>query len=338
MYSLRNLSLLALLILINKTSFSAEVNVYSARQEALIKPLLDEFTKKTDIKVNLVTGKGDALLTRLINEGRNSPADVLLTVDAGRLYRAQESNVLQPVEDETINKMVPENLRSTDNMWFGLSIRARVIMFAKDRVNESELDSYESLGDEKWKGRICIRSSSNIYNQSLVAGMIAQNGLEKTENWLQKFITNFARKPTGGDRDQIKAVAAGECDIAVSNSYYLGHMLNSSDENQRLAAEKVTLFWPNQKDRGTHINISGAGITKHSKNILNAKKLIAFLASDESQRWYADKNNEFPIRDNVEVSPTLDAWGPFIADQINVSQLGKFNADAIKAMDRAGWK
>ena len=169
MYSLRNLSLLALLILINKTSFSAEVNVYSARQEALIKPLLDEFTKKTDIKVNLVTGKGDALLTRLVNEGRNSPADVLLTVDAGRLYRAQESNVLQPVEDETINKMVPENLRSTDNMWFGLSIRARVIMFAKDRVNESELDSYESLGDEKWKGRICIRSSSNIYNQSLVA-------------------------------------------------------------------------------------------------------------------------------------------------------------------------
>ena len=258
MHSLRNLSLLALLILINKTSFSAEVNVYSARQEALIKPLLDEFTKKTDIKVNL--------------------------------------------------------------------------------VNESELDSYESLGDEKWKGRICIRSSSNIYNQSLVAGMIAQNGLEKTENWLQKFITNFARKPTGGDRDQIKAVAAGECDIAVSNSYYLGHMLNSSDENQRLPAEKVTLFWPNQKDRGTHINISGAGITKHSKNILNAKKLIAFLASDESQRWYADKNNEFPIRDNVEVSSTLDAWGPFIADQMNVSQLGKFNADAIKAMDRAGWK
>ena len=188
------------------------------------------------------------------------------------------------------------------------------------------------------EGRICIRSSSNIYNQSLVAGMIAQNGLEKTEAWLQKFTDNFARKPTGGDRDQIKSVAAGECDIAVSNSYYLGHMLNSSDLKQRAAAEQVTLFWPNQKDRGTHINISGAGVTKHSKNIENAKTLIAFLANDESQRWYADKNNEFPIRDNVEVSPTLDAWGPFIADQMNVSQLGKFNADAIKAMDRAGWK
>jgi len=338
MQSIRNLSLLVLIILFNTTSFSAEVNVYSARQEALIKPLLDEFTKKTDIEVNLVTGKGDALLTRLVNEGKNAPADLLLTVDAGRLYRAQESGVLQSVNDQTINKLIPEKLRSTDNMWFGLSIRARVLMYAKDRVNKSELDSYESLSDDKWKGRICIRSSSNIYNQSLVAGMIAQNGLEKTENWLQKFTNNFARKPTGGDRDQIKAVAAGECDVAVSNSYYLGHMLNSSDKKQKLAAEKVTLFWPNQKDRGTHINISGAGVTKHSKNIENAKKLIVFLASDESQRWYANKNNEFPIRDNVEVSPTLKAWGPFIADQMNVSQLGKFNADAIKAMDRVGWK
>ena len=338
LYFIRIYTLLALFALFNTQSFGSEVNVYSARQEALIKPLLDEFTKKTNIKVNLVTGKGDALLTRLVNEGRNSPADVLLTVDAGRLHRAQESDVLQPIKDKEINSLIPKNLRSIDNMWFGLSIRARVIMFASDRVNESELESYESLSDEKWKGRICIRSSSNIYNQSLVAGMIAQNGLEKTEAWLQKFTDNFARKPTGGDRDQIKAVAAGECDIAISNSYYLGHMLNSSDLKQRAAAEQVTLFWPNQKDRGTHINISGAGVTKHSKNIENAKTLIAFLANDESQRWYADKNNEFPIRDNVEVSPTLDAWGPFIADQMNVSQLGKFNADAIKAMDRAGWK
>ena len=187
LYLIRIYTFLALLVLFNTKSFASEVNVYSARQEALIKPLLDDFTEKTNIKVNLVTGKGDSLLTRLVNEGRNSPADVLLTVDAGRLHRAQESDVLQPIKDERINGLIPKNLRSIDNMWFGLSIRARVIMFASDRVSESELESYESLSDEKWKGRICVRSSSNIYNQSLVAGMIAQNGLEKTEAWLQNF-------------------------------------------------------------------------------------------------------------------------------------------------------
>ena len=335
-----NRSLLPLILtcLISFPVLSNEVNIYSARQEALIKPLLDKFSEQTAVKVNLVTGKGDALLTRLINEGENSPADILLTVDAGRLYRAQQANVLKPIDSSSIKELVPDNLKSSDNMWAGLSIRARVIIYSKDRVSAEDLDSYESLADEQWSGRICIRSSSNIYNQSMVAGMIAQNGLEKTEQWLQGFTANFARKPAGGDRDQIKAVAAGECDIAVANSYYLGHMLNSSDDSQRSAAEKVSLFWPNQKDRGTHINISGAGITISSKNTLNAEKLIAFLASDESQRWYAEKNNEFPIRENVEVSSILQSWGSFQADKINVTQLGEYNSEAIKAMDRAGWK
>ena len=335
-----NRSLLSFILtcLISFPVLSNEVNIYSARQEALIKPLLDKFSEQTAVKVNLVTGKGDALLTRLINEGENSPADILLTVDAGRLYRAQQANVLKPINSSSIKELVPDNLKSSDDMWVGLSIRARVIIYSKDRVSAEDLDSYESLADEQWSGRICIRSSSNIYNQSMVAGMIAQNGLEQTEQWLQGFTANFARKPAGGDRDQIKAVAAGECDIAVANSYYLGHMLNSSDERQRSAAEKVSLFWPNQKDRGTHINISGAGITTSSKNTLNAEKLIAFLASDESQRWYAEKNNEFPIRENVEVSSILQSWGPFRADKINVTQLGEYNSEAIKAMDRAGWR
>ena len=334
----RSLLLLILTCLISFPVLSDEVNIYSARQEALIKPLLDKFSEQTAVKVNLVTGKGDALLTRLINEGENSPADILLTVDAGRLYRAQQANVLTPIDFSSIGNLVPDNLKSSDNMWVGLSIRARVIIYSKDRVSAEDLDSYESLADEQWSGRICIRSSSNIYNQSMVAGMIAQNGLEKTEQWLQGFTANFARKPAGGDRDQIKAVAAGECDVAVANSYYLGHMLNSSDESQRSAAEKVSLFWPNQKDRGTHINISGAGITTSSKNTLNAEKLIAFLASGESQRWYAEKNNEFPIRENVEISSILQSWGPFRADKINVTQLGEYNSEAIKAMDRAGWR
>ena len=334
----RSLLPLILTCLISFPVLSNEVNIYSARQEALIKPLLDKFSEQTAVKVNLVTGKGDALLTRLINEGENSPADILLTVDAGRLYRAQQANVLKPINSSSIKELVPDNLKSSDNMWVGLSIRARVIIYSKDRVSAEDLDSYESLADEQWSGRICIRSSSTIYNQSMVAGMIAQNGLEQTEQWLQGFTANFARKPAGGDRDQIKAVAAGECDVAVANSYYLGHMLNSSDESQRSAAEKVSLFWPNQKDRGTHINISGAGITTSSKNTLNAEKLIAFLASDESQRWYAEKNNEFPIRENVEISPILQSWGPFRADKINVTQLGEYNSEAIKAMDRAGWR
>ena len=319
-------------------TISNEVNIYSARQEALIKPLLDKFSESTSIKVNLVTGKGDALLTRLINEGENSPADLLVTVDAGRLYRAQQADVLKPIDSAAISRLVPDNLKSSDNMWVGLSIRARVIIYSKDRVNAEDLASYESLANEQWLGKICIRSSSNIYNQSMVAGMIAQNGLEKTEQWLQRFTANFARRPAGGDRDQIKAVAAGECDLAVANSYYLGHMLNSPDASQRSAAEKVSLFWPNQEDRGAHINISGAGITKSSKNTLNAEKLIAFLASDESQRWYAERNNEFPIRENIEVSSILKSWGPFRADKINVTQLGEYNSEAIKAMDRAGWK
>ncbi|HAZ79026.1 MAG TPA: Fe(3+) ABC transporter substrate-binding protein [Porticoccaceae bacterium] len=315
-----------------------EVNIYSARQESLIKPLLDKFTKDTGTTVNLVTGKGDALLTRLKSEGVNSPADVLLTVDAGRLYRAQQAGVLKPVDSDVLTLNIPSHLRSLDNQWFGLSVRARVIVFAKDRVNPVQLSTYEALSKPQWKGKICVRSSNNIYNQSLVAGMIASKGLAETEGWLKGFVENFARPPAGGDRDQIKAVAAGQCDIAVVNSYYLGRMLSSSDKSQKTAANKVSLFWPNQADRGTHINISGAAITKSTKNSKAAERLIAFLAADESQRWYAERNNEFPIRDNIQVSPVLASWGSFVADTVNMTELGQNNAEAIKAMDRAGWK
>ena len=316
----------------------AEVNVYSARQESLIKPLLDRFTEQTGAKINLVTGKGDALLTRLKSEGMNSPADVLLTVDAGRLYRAQEASILQVVESDDLNRLIPSHLRSADNQWYGLSVRARVIVFAKDRVKANQLSTYEALSDPQWQGKICVRSSSNIYNQSLVAGMIASQGMLKTETWLKAFVANFARPPSGGDRDQIKAVASGQCDVAVVNSYYLGGMLLSDDQAQQTAASKVTLFWPNQKDRGTHVNISGAGITQSAKNIELAQKLIAFLASNESQEWYAERNNEFPVRDAVKVSTVLESWGPFVADTLNVTELGRNNAAAIMAMDRAGWK
>lgn len=320
------------------TLTSSELNIYSARKEALIKPLLDRFSEATGTQINLVTGKGDALLTRLQSEGINSPADLLLTVDAGRLYRAQQAGVLQPMISERLNAAIPQHLRSTDDQWFGLSVRARVIVYAKDRVGVKQLSNYEALAEPRWRGKVCVRSSSNIYNQSLVASMLATEGMQHTETWLEGLVANFARTPAGGDRDQIKAVAAGLCDVAIVNSYYLGGMLRSSDPAQLKAASSVGLFWPNQDGRGTHINISGAGVTRSSQNPELAAQLIAFLASDESQRWYAEMNNEFPVRADIEVSETLRTWGGFDADQLNVTELGRNNANAIMAMDRAGWK
>ena len=320
------------------TLTSSELNIYSARNEALIKPLLDRFSEATDTQINLVTGKGDALLTRLQSEGISSPADLLLTVDAGRLFRAQQAGILQPMISKRLNAAIPQHLRSIDDQWFGLSVRARVIVYAKDRVGVEQLSTYEALAEPRWRGKICVRSSSNIYNQSLVASMLATEGMQYTEAWLEGLVANFARTPAGGDRDQIKAVAAGLCDVAIVNSYYLGGMLRSSDPAQLEAASSVGLFWPNQDGRGTHINISGAGVTRSSQNPELAAQLIAFLASDESQRWYAGMNNEFPVRADIEVSETLRTWGGFDADQLNVTELGRNNANAIRAMDRAGWK
>ena len=315
-----------------------ELNVYSARKEHLIKPLLDRFSEESNVTINLVTGKGDALLTRLKSEGSNSPADVLITVDAGRLYRAQEAGVLRSIESQSLNQLIPSYLRSGDNKWFGLSIRARVIVYAMERVKSDQLDTYESLADPSWKGRICVRSSSNIYNQSLVASMLASQGIVKTEAWIDGLVENFARSPSGGDRDQIKAVAAGQCDVAIVNSYYLGGMLKSQDQSELAAANSVGLHWPNQNDRGSHINISGAGVTTYSKSPDLATDLIKFLATDSSQEWYANVNNEFPVRPGVKISDTLLSWGSFKSDQLSVSKLGSYNTEAIKTMDRAGWK
>ena len=223
-----------------------ELNVYSARKEAYIKPLLDQFAELHKIKINLVTSKADALIERLNNEGKNSPADVLITTDAGRLHRAKAAGLLQAIHSEEISKQAPEQYRDPEGYWFGLSLRARVIVADKERVDLSELSTYEALTDPKWKKRICIRSSNNIYNQSLVASLISHHGVEATQAWAQKLVPNFARKPQGGDRDQVKAVAAGQCDIAVVNSYYLGKMLIGKEE-QKAAASKVTLFWPDNK-------------------------------------------------------------------------------------------
>jgi len=320
-----------------------EVNLYSARKEKLIKPLLDKFTSETGIKVNFVTAKADALLKRLEAEGDNSPADVFITTDAGRLYRAQQAGVLQSVQSDVLNNSIPENLRDPAGFWYGLSQRARPIFYVKSKVKAEELSTYEALADDKWKKRICIRSSNNIYNQSLVASMLGQNASDKNakevEIWATKFVANFAKPPKGGDRDQIKAAAAGQCDIAIANTYYYGAMLsNKKDQKQKDAANAVAIFWPNQDGHGVHVNISGVAMTKAAKNKENALKLMEFLVNKDSQKWYAEVNHEYPVVADVEWSEMLKSWGKFKADTLNLSKLGEFNSDAVKLMDRAGWK
>jgi iron(III) transport system substrate-binding protein len=315
-----------------------EVNLYSARKEKLIKPLLDRFTGQTGIEVNLVTGKADALLQRLQSEGRNTPADLLITTDAGRLYRAKAAGVTQSVQSEILSKYIPDNFRDPQGHWFALSLRARPILYVKQRVDRSKLSSYEALTDPIWQGRICIRSSGNIYNQSLVASLIEANGVDVTEAWANSFVKRFARPPRGGDRDQIKAAAAGVCDIAIANTYYLAGMLKSKDAHQREAAKKMGVFWPNQSDRGAHVNVSGAALIKGAKHKQAAIKLLEFLLSKSSQAWYAETNGEYPVRDDVEAGDILKSWGKFRMDGLNLSRLGELNPEALRLMDRAGWK
>ena len=327
-----------LILFFQQQLFATEVNIYSARKEALIKPLLDEFTVKTGIKVNLVTGKADTLVKRLEVEGRNTPADILLTVDVARLIRANDKALFQQIDSDLLKKVIPEYYRDADNQWFGLSLRSRVIIYAPDRVKEDELSSYADLADIKWKNRVCVRSSSNVYNQSLVAAMIANEGLEKTENWAAGLVENFARPPKGGDRDQIKAVAAGVCDVALVNNYYLAGMLESSQKNELAAAKKIKLFWPDQAGRGAHMNVSGAGILKPAKHKKEAIQLLEFLVSDHAQQWYADTNHEYSINPEIESSSILKSWGDFKADNLNLSLLGKYNTEAVMLMDRVGWK
>lgn len=315
-----------------------EVNLYSARKEALIKPIIDKFSEQTGIKVNLITGKADALLKRIESEGKNTHADVFITTDAGRLYRAKAAGVLQPIQSSILDSAIPENLRDPQGYWYGLSMRARPIFYVKGVVDPKELSTYENLADAKFKDRICIRSSNNIYNQSLVASMLAVKGSVKTQQWATDFVKNFAIKPKGGDRDQIKAAAAGQCDIAIANTYYYGKMLSGQNPDEKKAAQAVAIFWPNQNDRGTHVNVSGAAITRYGKNAANGQKLIEFLSTKEAQRWYADINFEYPVREDVAGSTLLKGWGKFKADSINLNQLGLNNAEAVMIMDRAGWK
>ncbi|WP_372006538.1 Fe(3+) ABC transporter substrate-binding protein [Tistrella mobilis] len=326
------------LLVAGQAADAAEVNLYSARQEQLIRPILDTFTAETGIKVNLLSDSGEKLLARIQAEGENSPADILLTVDVARLEQAKEAGIFQPVSSKVLEEAVPAYLRDRDDAWFGLSKRARVVVYAKDRVKPEELSTYEQLADPVWKGRIAIRSSSNTYNQSMTAAMIVANGPEKTEEWAKGLVANFARKPQGGDRDQIQAVASGEADIAVVNTYYLGGMLAGNDQAQKEAAQKVAVFFPNQGDRGTHVNVSGAGVVKTAPNRDAAVKLLEFLVSEKAQKFYAEVNQEFPVRPGVPSSAIIQSWGPFKEDTVAITRLGELNRQSVEIMDRAGWR
>lgn len=317
---------------------SKEVNVYTHRHYESDQQLFKQFEEETGIKVNVINASADELIQKMSMEGKQSPADVLITVDAGRLERAKSKDLLQPIESDVLENTIASHLKDIDNHWFALTKRARVIAYAKDRVKPEDLSTYEDLASEKWKGKLLIRSSGNIYNQSLMASMIVNNGEEEAKKWAEAVIENMARSPKGNDRDQVKAVVAGEGDLAVVNTYYIGKMLNSDDPEEVKAGEKVGLFFPNQEGRGTHINVSGAGVAKYAPNKENAIKFIEFLVSEEAQEIFAHSNYEYPVNEAVEPAALLQEWGEFKEDTLNLSQLGQNNKKAVMLFDEAGWK
>jgi len=310
-----------------------QVNIYSSRHYNTDDQLYDGFTQKTGISINLIEGKDDELIERIKSEGKNSPADILITVDAGRLWRAAEAGIFAPVESAILEEKIPKNLRDPENLWFGYSKRARVIVYNKDKVDPSQLSTYEDLADPKWKGKFIVRSSSNIYNQSLVAGMIEEKGKEATAAWIEGLVKNFARSPQGNDTSQIEDVAAGVADLTLANTYYLARY----EDNPEIF-EKVGIFFPNQNDRGTHINISGAGLLTNAPNSEEAIAFLEYLASPEAQEFFALGNNEYPVVEGTPLNPMVKSFGEFKDDTTNVSAYGRNNADAVKIMDLSGWK
>ena len=332
---------LTLLFLFQDLS-SNEVNIYTSRHYDSDDQLYEDFRKETGIKINVISGNGSALLERLKSEGKNSPADIFFTVDAGNLWKVQKEGLFQSIDSKKVLSSVPAELRGPNDEWTAVAKRARVIFYNPTKIKSSEIRdlTYEDLASEEWRNRIVIRSSSNMYNQSLVASLIANLGEENTEIWAKNFVKNFARKPQGNDRSQIIAVSNGEADIAIANSYYIGIMLSgSAGKEQQEATERVKIHFPNQSDRGVHINISGAGILKNSPNPVNANLFLEFLLSKKVQKYMVDKSYEYPIVEGVLPSSEISSFGlNFKEDDTAVSQFGELNPKAIRLMDRSGWK
>ncbi|MDG1228021.1 MAG: Fe(3+) ABC transporter substrate-binding protein [Polaribacter sp.] len=317
---------------------SKEVNVYTHRHYKADQELFAQFEKETGITVNVVNAKADELMQKMSLEGAQSPADVLITVDAGRLVRAKNKGLLQSASSVFLNKTIPSHLKDADNHWFALTKRARVIVYNPEKVKAEELSSYEALTDKKWKNKILIRSSDNIYNQSLLASIIANNGEEKASEWTKGIVANMARSPKGNDRDQVKAVVAGEGDIAIVNTYYIGKLLNSKNPDEVIAGKGIKVFFPNQNDRGTHINVSGVGVAKYAPNKQHAIKFIEFLASKKSQEIFAKSNYEYAVNKEVVSSELLKSWGEFKEDTLSLTKLGENNKKAVIIFDESSWK
>ena len=315
------------------------VNIYSGRHYQTDEALYSGFTRATGIKVNRIEASEDAIIERIRNEGARSPADVMITVDAGRLWRAEQLGLFQPVKSATLESRVPASLREPGGHWFGFSTRARLIAYNKARVKEGEIKSYEDLADPKWMGRVCMRSSSNIYNLSLMGALIDHLGEQKAEQWAQGVRANLAQDPKGGDTDQLKFVAAGQCDVTISNQYYYARLARSQKADEKEVASKIGLVLPNQASWGTHVNISGAGVLKNAPHRENAVKFLEYLASDDAQRYFADGNNEWPVVKSVKVdNPVLNALGDFKRDSVNVAVFGKNQPGSQKIYDRVAWK
>ena len=320
------------------------VHVYSHRHYDTDQALYDRFEELTGIEVQVVEAGADELIQRLAAEGSNTPADLLITVDAGRLHQAESRDLLQPIDSPTVRSLLPEHLRDSDGQWFALTIRSRVIAYHRERSDRSLLSTYEALAGEAFANSVAIRSSSNIYNISLLSSLIANLGATAAEEWAQGMTGSFARDPQGNDRDQLRAVASGEADYAVVNTYYIGRMLTSSDPAEVAVAEQIGVFFPNQPGvagsdgRGAHINVSGAGVTRHADNRDGAVRLLEFLLSDEAQSAYAQANYEFPVRDDIALAPEVAAWGEFVADDLALEALGANAQQATMIFDRVGWQ
>ena len=327
-------TLLCWALLTSTVHAEQEVVVYSARNEQLIKPLFDAYEKASGVRIRFLTDKEGPLLARLKAEGVNPPADLLLTVDAGNLWQAARSGLLQPVSSALLEERIPAHLRDPDNLWVGLSVRARTVVYNPERVDPAELSTYADLADPQWRGRLCLRTSNKVYNQSLVAMLIAEQGEQDAERIVRGWVANLATPPFADDTAALKAVAAGQCDLTLVNTYYLGRLLKDDP------SLPLRIFWPNQEvaDSGVHVNISGGGITRHAKHPEAARKLLEWLASDEAQAAFAGENLEYPANPGVPVAPLVASWGEFRQSPLNVAFAGAHQAAAVKLMDRAGYR
>jgi iron(III) transport system substrate-binding protein len=314
------------------------LNVYNARHYGTDDQLWNGLTAATGIKVNVVSGNHDELIQRMLSEGANSPADLFITVDAGRLAFAMDKGVFQPVTSALLESTIPANLREPSGLWYGMAMRARVIMYDKSKVKPGDIATYEDLADPKWKGQVLIRSSTNVYNLSLMGSLLAAHGPEQTEAWCKGLVANLARPPEGGDTDQINAVAAGVGSLAVSNTYYLARLGSSGKPAEQAVFDKIGVIFPNQADRGTHVNVSGAGVAKNAPNKANAIKAMEYLASPEAQRYFADVSLEYPANPTMKPHPVLAGFGAFRQDQLNASTFAANSAEVAKIADRCGWK